>query len=99
MADELGRANSKALENFLDALDGDLIHPGLVRAGTRRAGGVATIRAPMKTDSTADYEGAQAQSGILYRLFGVQIARRSARTSARPASRRLSIATSTARRV
>lgn len=58
----------EALENFLDALHTPLVHAGLVRRDLRRVHTTATLT---KTDDgfTVDYEGAERQSGILYKLF------------------------------
>ncbi len=57
-----------ALENFLDALHTHLIHPGLVRTDSARRRVTTTLRRH-EDGFTVDYEGVEAQSGILYRLF------------------------------
>lgn len=55
-------------DNFLDALHTHLVHPGLVRRDAHRQ--PVTARSRGTADGfLIDYEGADSQSGLLFRLF------------------------------
>jgi phenylpropionate dioxygenase-like ring-hydroxylating dioxygenase large terminal subunit len=57
----------EVLENFLDPLHTHLIHPGLVRQGSRRAVDVQLQR--HGDGFHVDYTGNEQQSGVLFKLF------------------------------
>jgi phenylpropionate dioxygenase-like ring-hydroxylating dioxygenase large terminal subunit len=57
----------EVLENFLDPLHTHSIHPGLVRAGTRRP--VEAVLRRQGDGFRVDYTGNEEQSGFLFRLF------------------------------